>query len=417
MKASLNSRTAATQRTATMTAAQTSTFRYQAIDAKGVRITGSIHADNAALAKAALIKQGLRRIHLQQMRALPFRKQASAKDITLMYRTLAVLLSAGLTLTEALGIVADSADTRLSSLLKQIKSRIETGASFTDAIRVHYTTFDNLAVALIHAGEASGTLDGMLSRLAMHHETQSAIRLKLKKALQYPLLVIITAIIVMLILLIKVVPAFASAFSSMNQTLPLPTRIVIELADFVRIHWLWIIAVPLLMGGLMVYLWLKRADFRAKCASFSLTLPLFGALIQAAAVARFSRTLAMCIDAGVPLIEAIDLAGMASNHPTYTAAAHAIRADVLTGMTLQQAILKTRRFDMMSMQLIGAGERSGKLGQMLDKLADYHEISVAHRTESLLSFIEPAIILVLGLLVGGLVLAMYLPMLTLGMGN
>lgn len=392
-------------------------FRYKATNRRGQRTHGVIEARNMHLAKALLAKQGLS--HIAIMPAATsfqiYKKGIHRKQLLLTFQTLATLSQAGIVLTQALYIASNNTNNlQLSQILTDIKNKIESGQNFTQAVKTHAKVFGNFSLALIDAGERSGTLDVMLERIVEYYEKQQQLTQKLQQTLRYPAAVVLTAIIVVVVLLLKVVPAFSESFQAMGQELPLPTQIVLQLSNIVGLYF-WKMVVALCFGvGIFLFVYQKQTALQLKLAHTSLKLPLFGKFLQSLANARFSRTLAITFDSGIDLLTALDLAIKSTNHPTYQQALIGIKSNINTGSALHEALQKSQLFTPMSIQMIRVGEASGNLVSMLSKVADYHEQEVDHMTKNLLSILEPLIILGLGLLVGGIVLAMYLPIFTLG---
>lgn len=397
----------------------TQRFSYKAINARGKAVTGEISAANLALAKVMLHKQGLAQITIKPaaVRVSWRKSRVRPADALLGLRTLATLISSGLVLTQALDIAKQTTNsTALAAYLTKLKTDIETGHSFAAAIDNAPPVFGALAYPLIDAGEKSGALDVMLDRLATYSEQQATLRATVKQAVRYPLIVLIVALVVMAILLLKVVPSFAMTFASMGETLPLPTRIVLGLSQFLQSYF-WLIfmsIIGVIVIGVTAYQ--RSAALRHRWAVFSLRLPVIGALIRLVGSARFARTLSTTFGAGVPLPQALSLAARATDHPIFISATEQIISQIHSGHSLFTAIKNTDLFSPMSVQMIGVGESSGKLVPMLEKVADYHEQQIHAKVSTITGMIEPVMIVVLGVLIGGLVLAMYLPLFNLGAG-
>lgn len=395
-------------------------FRYIATTPRGNKRTGVIAAASLPLAKAMLKKQRLTVVKITPASTLfaHTTRRIPKKQQLIALRTLATLTSAGITLTQALAIVAESSShSYLAQVLFDIKADIESGSSFANAIHERQAIFGALTAALIDAGEKSGTLDEMLTRIADHSEQQAALKAKLNQALRYPAAIVITAIVVLAVMLIKIVPAFAETFISMGNELPLPTRIVLDISQMLSRYFWWILlgSTALVAGFVMAYK--KRPDFRRQLAARLLSLPIIGKLIAAVATARFAQTFTITFEAGLPLIEAIYLAGKATNHPSFIDATRHIATKVQSGQKLAEAMNDTKLFSAMSVQLVSIGETSGRLSQMLSKIADYHTQAVNEATDTLLGLLEPLIIVVMGVAVGALVLAMYLPIFNMSLGG
>lgn len=395
-----------------------SQFHYRAYDARGKLVRGEISASTAILAKARLRKQGLTDIKISSHTMRWQRPRTIHRQhILLALHTLATLLKSSVVLTKALSIAANTTQhPKLANTLRQIKTDIEQGSSFYQAIAKH-REFDKITLALIDAGEKSGQLDTMLERAAIHAQRQAIRRSQLTKALRYPALVMAVAGIVSAILLLKIVPSFAVTFDGIDTPLPAITVWVLALSDWLRASVVWLIG-ALSIGALMFgWLYRTRPSLRLRCASVLLRLPVIGAVIQAVSSARFAQTLALTFASGVPLAQSVLLAGKACDHPLFEQASHRIAAAITTGSSLGAAMAETQLFSLMSVQMVTVGEEAGRLTQMLDEVAIYHDKQVQETTDALISLLEPAIILVMGVLIGGLVLAMYLPIFSLGMGG
>lgn len=395
-----------------------SQFSYRAYDTRGKLIRGKISASTMMLAKARLRKQGLTDIKISTTSMQwQLKRPIHTQQILLTLHTLATLLKSSVVLTTALTIAAATTrHARLGSILNQIKTDIEQGSSFYQAIAKH-PEFDKTTLALIDAGEKSGQLDTMLERAASHAQRQAKRKSQIAKALRYPMLVAAVALIVSAILLLKIVPSFAATFDGIDTPLPAITVWVLALSDWLAASFWWLIAV--LTIGALIFGWLYRTrpSLRLWCAKTALRLPIIGSVIQAVGSARFAQTLALTFASGVPLAQSVLLAGKACDHPLFEQASHSIAAAITTGSSLGSAMAKTQLFSPISVQMVMVGEEAGRLTQMLDEVAIHHDKQVHKTTDTLISLLEPMIILVMGVLIGGLVLAMYLPIFSLGMGG
>lgn len=393
------------------------TYRYRAKNQKGNLVRGTITAQNPALAKVMLTKQGFYQVQLKpiQKNLAQWHRPIAQKQILLTFRTLATLVKSGIVLTQALGIAArSSTDAHLTQSLSQLKTDIESGQSLTQAMKSHPRVFNQLILSLVDVGEQSGKLDQMLEELADHYEQQLQLTAKINQALRYPALVVVVAIIVMAVLLIKVVPTFAQTFAAMGSQLPLPTQMVVAMSDFLVANFWWL-GLGFLGGLGSIYLILYRSqNLRHRLLALTLKLPVIGPLLIAGACASFAKTLAITLEAGLALTDALDLSTKSTNNPVFIQAGSHIKRQVQAGFRLQEAIMDVGLFSLMSVQMIGVGEESGKLVDMLQKVAQYHQQEVQTKTETLVQMLEPTIMIVLGILVGGLVIAMYLPILSIG---
>lgn len=392
-------------------------FDYHAKSYDGKTVSGQISANNMSLAKARLRKQGFYHIHLTAKQARwHFERPIANKQILLSLRTLATLLKSGVVLTDALDIAANTTTNgRLSNKLIQIKQCIEQGENFTQAIASH-PEFGSLTLALIDAGEKSGTLDIMLERAAEHAEQQALRQSQLNQALRYPVAIALTALIVSTVMLLKVVPSFAASFGNMGNELPTITLWVLSLSQWLSANFWQLLLVAITSIGLFIYFYKTNTRLRLWCANTAFGLPIFGKLIQAVGSARFAQTLSTTFSSGVPLAQSIVLAGRACHHVLFFDASEQIAKAVKTGTPLGQAMADTKLFSPMSVQMVTVGEASGRLSEMLDQIAKHHDKEVKDKIDALIGMIEPAIIIVMGVLIGGLVLAMYLPIFNMSMG-
>lgn len=333
----------------------------------------------------------------------------TTKSITIFVRMFATMIDAGLPLVQCLEILSnDPENPSMSALLKKIRSDVEEGSTFADALRKHPKYFDNLFVNLAEAGEAGGILDTILNRLATYMEKNEALKSKIKGAMVYPAVVITVAVVVVAVLLIFVIPVFASLFTEMGAELPLPTRIVMALSNFMQ-RWIIVIIVAI---AIFIYAFKKyyaTEQGRIVIDSLTLKLPLFSDLIVKSSVARFTRTLGTLISSGVPILDSLEITARASGHAIIEMAILATRDSIKEGKTIAEPLEATEVFPGMVVQMIGVGEQSGALDAMLAKIADFYEEEVDNAVETLTSAMEPAMIVILGTTVGGVVVAMYMP--------
>ncbi|WP_404297353.1 type II secretion system F family protein [Halomonas sp.] len=337
------------------------------------------------------------------------------RDIMLFARQMATMIRAGVPVLQAFQVVAESLKKpAMSALVQELMNDVAAGASFSDALKRHPQHFDRLFANLVEAGEQSGSLDKMLDRVATYKEKIELLKGRVKKALWYPAAVIAVGIGVTALLLIKVVPQFESLFQGFGAELPAMTRMTISMSEFAQAYWWWFV------GGVVAFIYLirtgmKRSEaFAYRMHAMSLKVPVLGEILDKSSVARYSRTLATTFGAGVPLVEALDTAAGATGNKVYERAVAQIREDVSTGQQLAFAMRMTERFPALAVQMVGIGEESGALDAMLNRVADYYEEEVDNMVDTLTSLLEPFIIVVLGVLVGGLVISMYLPIFELG---
>ena len=389
-------------------------FAWEGKDRNGKSVRGEMRAAGDALVNASLRKQG---ILVTKIKRQTFRrgKKIKDKDVTLFTRQLATMMKAGVPLLQAFDIVGRGhSNASVSKLLNDVRSDIETGSSLNQAFRKYPLYFDPLFCNLVSAGEQAGILDSLLDRLATYKEKILAIKGKIKSALFYPAAVIGVGFIVTAVIMIFVIPAFKSVFSSFGADLPAPTLFVMAISDFF-VKW-WYLIFGLLFGGLYFFFqaWRRSPKIQAVMDRALLQAPIFGELVRKSAIARWTRTLATMFAAGVPLVEALDSVGGASGNWVYAEATKKVQADVSTGVSLTNAMQNTNVFPNMVIQMVSIGEESGSLDSMLSKVADFFEAEVDDAVDALASLIEPLIIVVLGVLVGGMVIAMYLPIFKLG---
>ncbi|WP_445114824.1 type II secretion system F family protein [Acinetobacter sp. WZC-1] len=395
------------------------TFSYDGVDRKGIRIKGELPARNMALAKVTLRKQGITISHIREKRKNIFegltKKKVSTLDITIFTRQLATMMKAGVPLVQSFEIVAEGLENpSMREVVLGIKGEVEGGNTFAGALRKYPQHFDNLFCSLVESGEQSGALETMLDRVAIYKEKSELLKQKIKKAMKYPIAVIVVAVIVTIILMVKVVPVFQDLFSSFGADLPAFTQMVVNMSNWMQKYWF----IFLIIVGVIITTFLeakKRSQkFRNGLDKLSLKLPIFGDLVYKAIIARYSRTLATTFAAGVPLIDALESTAGATNNVVYEQAVMKIRDDVATGQQLQFAMRASNLFPSMAVQMVAIGEESGALDAMLDKVATHFENEVDNAVDGLTSMMEPLIMAVLGVLVGGLVIAMYLPIFQMG---
>nr|WP_272910308.1 type II secretion system F family protein [Acinetobacter nectaris] len=398
---------------------QVLTFSYTGVDRKGIKVKGDIPSRNMALAKVTLRKQGIQIASIRQKRKDilegVFKKKVSTQDITIFTRQLATMMKAGVPLVQSFEIVVEGLDNpSMRDVVLGIKSEVEGGNTFAHALSKYPQYFDNLFCSLVESGEQSGTLETMLDRVAIYKEKSELLKQKIKKAMKYPITVIIVAIIVTIILLIKVVPTFQDMFASFGAELPAFTQMVVNISKWMQAYWYILIAV-IVGGTIAISQSYKRSlKLRNFLDRLMLKLPIFGNLVYKSIIARYSRTLSTTFAAGVPLIEALESTARATNNSVYESAVMRIREDVASGQQLQFAMRNSDKFPNMAIQMVSIGEESGALDTMLDKVATYYENEVDNAVDGLTAMMEPLIMAILGVLVGGLVIAMYLPIFKMG---
>ncbi len=390
-------------------------FVWEGVDKKGKKVKGEMNAGGEAVVNATLRRQGIAVTKVKKRSGFGRGKKITEKDIALFTRQLATMMKSGVPLLQSFDIVSRGhANPSVQKLLIDIKSNIETGSSMSQAFAKHPLYFDQLYINLVNAGEQAGILDTVLDRLATYKEKIMAIKGKIKSALFYPSAVLVVAFIITAVIMLFVIPAFKELFSSFGADLPAPTLVLMGISDFFVAYW-WLIF-SVIGGGFwfFFYTWKRSRKMQAVMDRAMLKLPIFGPLIEKAAIARWTRTLSTMFAAGVPLVDALtSVAGAAGNHVFYEAT-QKIRAEVSTGTSLTVAMQNSGIFPNMVQQMVSIGEESGALDSMLSKVADFFEREVDDAVDSLSSLMEPIIMVVLGTLIGGMVIAMYLPIFKMG---
>jgi len=387
-------------------------YAWEGKDRSGKLMKGEMRAAGTVVVTSMLRRQG---INATKVRKIRTSGSITDKDITLFTRQLATMMKSGVPLLQAFDIVGKGHSNRaMSRLLMNIKIDVETGSSLANAFRKYPLHFDALYCNLVDAGEAAGILDSLLDRLATYKEKIQAIKNKIKSALFYPISIIVVAFVVTAIIMLFVIPAFKELFAGFGATLPTPTLVVMAISDFFVAYW-W--AIFGAVGGsiyIFFYAWKRSVAMQRVMDRLVLKLPVIGDVIRKAVIARWTRTLSTMFAAGVPLVEALDsVAGAAGNH-IYFEATKKIQIEVSTGNSLTDSMTNTNVFPSMVLQMVAIGEESGALDSMLSKVADFLEAEVDDAVAALSSLMEPVIMVVLGTLIGGLVIAMYLPIFKMG---
>lgn len=390
-------------------------FVWEGKDRKGKLIKGEVKASGEAVVNATLRRQGITVTKIKKKSAIATKGSVKEKDVTLFTRQLATMMKAGVPLLQAFDIVGKGhANPAVSKLLADIKGDVETGSSLSAAFRKHPLHFDDLFCNLVGAGEQAGILDTLLDRLATYKEKILAIKSKIKSALIYPVSILVVAFVITAVIMIFVVPAFKDLFSSFGADLPGPTLVVIGISDFF-VKWWWAIFGSIGFGlWYFFYTWKRSEALQNTMDRILLRLPIFGEIIRKATIARFARTLATMFTAGVPLVEALDSVAGASGNRVYYEATKKIQSEVSTGTSLTVAMQNANVFPSMVLQMTAIGEESGSLDSMLSKVADFFEGEVDDAVAAMSSLMEPVIMVVLGVLIGGLVVAMYMPIFKMG---
>jgi type IV pilus assembly protein PilC len=389
-------------------------FVWEGRDKSGKTVKGEMRASGPHVVLATLRRQGINVGKVRKQR-LAGGKKVTEKDIALFTRQMATMMKAGVPLLQAFDIVGKGhSNPRVTKLLMDIKSDVETGSSLAAAFRKQPLYFDALFCNLIQAGEQAGILETLLERLATYKEKILAIKSKIKAALFYPVAVIVVAFIITAVIMIFVIPAFKQVFTSFGADLPAPTLFVMGLSDFFVEYWYLIFGI--LIGGVWGFfeLWKRSEAVQIAMDRTLLRAPIFGAIVRKSVIARWTRTLSTMFAAGVPLVEALDSVGGAAGNYVYKIATKQIQQEVSTGTSLTAAMGNANVFPNMVVQMASIGEESGSLDHMLSKVADFYEAEVDDAVEALSSLMEPLIMVVLGVLIGGMVIAMYLPIFKLG---
>ncbi|MDK1023333.1 MAG: type II secretion system F family protein [Gammaproteobacteria bacterium] len=400
-------------------AAASQTFAWEGTDKSGRKSHGEITSKNINVAKAQLRKQGINPKKVKKksvgLSFLTAGKKITPQDISLFTRQLATMMKAGVPLVQSFEIVADGVDNdRMKKLILRIRDDISAGNTFASALRSHPDQFDDLFCNLIDAGEQSGALETMLDRLATYKEKTEALKAKIKSAMNYPIAVLVVAGVVSGILLIKVVPQFEEIFAGFGAELPEFTQFVVGMSEWMQ-EW-WLIIVISIAASIFGYkqAYKKFKTVRDAQDRVQLKLPIIGDILDKSAVARFARTLSTTFAAGVPLVDALESVSGAAGNVVYFDAIQKIKIDVSSGVQLNYSMKQTNVFPNMVIQMVAIGEESGALDTMLDKAATYYEEQVDASVDGLTSLMEPLIMSFLGVVIGGLIIAMYLPIFQMG---
>lgn len=393
------------------------TYAWQGIDPTGAHVSGQCEGQSPALIKTLLRKRGIRPTTIAPYRArsLKLATRIASHELCQFSRQLATLFQAGIPLLQGFDIIAEGCkNTLLRNLIGTLKSDVAAGSNLADALRKHPQQFDNLYCNLVAVGELTGRLDTLLEQLATLQEKREALKARLKKAMIYPLLVLLVGLGVAALLLLKVVPQFQSLFAGFGAQLPAFTQAVIDLADWLGRYLLWLLGALLATGMLLRRGYRRNLEVRLWILAHALRIPVFGPLLQNAALARFARTLSTSFAAGVPLVEALGPVASACGNDLYEQAVRRLAKAISSGHSLSSAMRASPLFTQLSVQMCSIGETSGTLDVMLSRIASQHEQAIEQLLDKLTSLLEPFIVLILGLMVGSLVIAMYLPIFQLG---
>ncbi len=399
-------------------ALQTSVFKWEGTDKKGAKLKGELSGQSPALVKAQLRKQGVNPTKVTKKGKSLLAgtgKKIKPMDIALFTRQMATMMKAGVPLLQSFDIIGDGLENaNMRKLVDEVKQEVAAGNSFATSLRKKPQYFDDLYCNLVDAGEQSGALENLLDRVATYKEKTEQLKAKIKKAMNYPIAVVVVAIIVSAILLIKVVPQFQEVFANFGAELPAFTQMVINLSELLQEWWWVILGAMFATAFVLKNIYAKSKDFRDWTDRTVLKLPIVGDILYKSAVARYARTLSTTFSAGVPLVEALDSVAGATGNVVFVNAVNKIKQDVSSGTQLNFSMRTTGVFPAMAIQMTAIGEESGALDSMLDKVASFYEEEVDNMVDGLTSLMEPLIMSVLGVLVGGLIIAMYLPIFQLG---
>lgn len=399
-------------------AAKGNMFLWEGTDKGGKKVKGEMSGTSDALIKATLRRQGINPTKVKKKPKALFggaKKKIVPKDISIFSRQLATMMSSGVPLVQSFEIVGRGHENpSMQELILTIKANVEAGNTLADSLAKHPLQFDDLYVNLVRAGEAAGILEELLDKIATYKEKVEAIKGKIKKALFYPAAVLVMAFVVTAVLMIFVIPQFAALFADFGADLPAMTQVVVNMSNFFVAKWYLIFGV--VFGGVYGITQAHRRSrpFRNALQRMSLKMPVFGDILVKATIARFARTLATMFAAGVPLVEAMDSVAGAAGNIVYSEAIYRMRDEIATGTQLQVSMRDTNLFPNMVVQMVAIGEESGSIDHMLGKVADFYEEEVDNAVDAMSSLMEPLIMAVLGVLIGGMVIAMYLPIFKMG---
>ena len=397
------------------------TFKWEGSNRRGQTVRGELSGENAAMIKATLRKQGITPTKVRKEAGSMFSlgggkgKKITTADITFFTRQMATMIKSGVPLVQAFDIVGDGVDSSgMKVLIREIRDSVASGNSFAAALKMHPDQFDELTCSLVESGEEAGALEAMLDKVAIYKEKTESLRKKIKKAMMYPAITMLIAVVVTAILLIKVVPTFQEMFEGFGAELPAPTQFVVFISEVVQEWWMVVLAILVAAGVAFSQALKKSPKFKDQFDRVILQAPVFGDLIRKAAVARFARVLATTFAAGVPLVEALHSVAGAVGNAVYRDAVLYIRDEVESGQQMNIAMRQAEVFPNMVVQMTSIGEESGSLDAMLGKAADYYEEEVDAAVDGMTALIEPMMMAFLGVVIGGLIIAMYLPIFEMG---
>jgi len=394
-----------------------STFVWKGIDKANRNASGELEAANLKTAKMLLRRQGIRikKIRKHSRSIFSIGEVVKVRDVVFLTRQLATMIEAGIPIAQSLrGIAVGHEKEAVKQLLVKIREDVETGTNLSSSLRKHPGQFNRLYTALVTVGEESGTLDILMNKIATYLEKIEAIKSKVRSALFYPAMVIIVAIVIVAILLIVVIPEFESLFSDFGADLPSLTRWIVSLSHTFQEYWVIILLASMVLGTILVFSYKRSSKMQGMMDQFLLRIPIFGPIIRKSIIARVSRTLATMFGAGIPLVDALETVSTAAGNRIYSNGLLKVRRDVSTGRSLEGSMSDTGLFPGMVLQMVSTGEESGELEKMLDKAAEFYENEVDNAVAVIASLVEPFLIIILGIIVGTIVIAMYLPIFKLG---
>lgn len=392
------------------------TYTYRVRDFKGNQLNGQIEGDSLTMVSNKLRQMGYVVVDLKEQSLgqkeikLPIGNKVKLKDLTVFSRQFATMITAGLSLTKCLAVLSEQTQSKaLKAVIEEVLKDVEQGRSLSDAMAKHTAVFPPIFINMVRAGETGGVLDVVLMRIAEHFEKEANIRAKIKSAMAYPIAMFTFSILITFALLVFVVPIFVKMFEDMGGTLPLPTQVILALSTF--LNKAWFIILPALIGFVYLFkMYGKTPDGRAKIDTFKLKIPIFGMLVKKMAVSRFSRTLGTLMSSGVPILSALDIVADSSGNAVVADAVKGARSSIKEGDTISRPLAGSKVFPPMVVQMISVGEETGALDSMLAKIADFYDHEVASTVEGLTSVLEPIMIAVMGLLIGGIIVSLYMPM-------
>jgi type IV pilus assembly protein PilC len=394
------------------------TFQYKVKDKSGKLVEGSLEAENAQLVVSKLRSMGYVPIEIQQQGGttlqrdlkLPFADRVKLKDVAVFSRQFATMINSGLSLLRSLSILAEQTESKpLAEIANQVRMDVEKGSSLSQAMSKHPKAFNRLYVSMVRAGEVGGALDSVLMRLADTIEKQVELRRKVKSAMTYPLVVAVLVLVIVTAMLLFIIPMFQGIYKQLGGTLPAPTQFLINISKILRTFWYVIFLVEI--GGAFAFRrWINTEEGRKQWDAIKLKVPVFGKLVRKTALARFSRTLSALVRSGVPILESLDIVAETAGNWVVAKAVRDTQAAVKRGDPLSKKLEEHPVFPPMVVQMMAVGEETGALDEMLDKIADFYDQEVEATVDALTSLIEPILIVVMGVCVGGMIISLYLPM-------